>query len=362
MKENIVYEKNHEIDLVGMANKVLAEKKLLGYFMLVFACIGIVYALNQQKIYTATVSLAPEASGMGMSASLSDLAGMVGLDIGGNNGSVDAIYPEIYPEVLASSKFLVELFDIQVKMKDGSAPKSYYSHIKEDIKIPFWQYPSLWLKSAIEKMMDKDQADHQQKGINLHHLTKEQSSIFETLRKNIGCQINKGTNIIYISVEDIDPFVSAAIADTVQRRLQEYIISYRTQKARIDLEYALAINREAEAAYIKARDEYAHYSDAHTNNVLSTYRTKESALENAVDLRFTTFSQTTAQVQKAQAKVQERTPAFTVIQEASVPLKASSTPRSFMVILFIILGIAADSLWVLYLRDFIEKFRKQKSS
>ena len=355
MKEYTINQGNHEIDLVGMAKKVLAEKKLLGYFMLVFACIGVIYALNQQKTYTATVSLAPEASGMGMSASLSDLAGMVGLDIGGNNGSVDAIYPEIYPEVLASSKFLVELFDIQVKMKDDSAPKSYYSHLKEDIKIPFWQYPSLWLKSAIEKVMDKDQTDHKQKGINLHHLTKEQSSIFETLRNNIGCQINKGTNIIYISVEDVDPFVSAAIADTVQKRLQEYIIRYRTQKARIDLEYALAINREAE-------DEYAHFSDAHTNNVLSAYRTKESALENAVDLRFTTFSQTTAQVQKAQAKVQERTPAFTVIQEACVPLKASSIPRSFMVIIFIIIGIASDSLWVLYLRDFIGKYRKQKLS
>ncbi len=359
MKENNDKGKNLEIDLIGMAQKVLAEKKLLGYFMLVFAIIGCIYAINQQKTYTATVSLAPEASGMGMSASLSDLAGMVGLDVGGSSGSVDAIYPDIYPEVLASSRFLVDLFDIQVKMKDCSTPKSYYSHIKEDTKIPFWQYPFEWLKNAIEKLTDKSKDGMpSQKGINLHHLTKEQSSIFEALRKNIGCQINKGTNIIYISVEDVDPLVSAAIADTVQKRLQEYIIDYRTQKARIDLEYALTVNKEAELAYIKARKEYAEYSDAHSNNVLTVYRAKESALENAVDLRFTTYSQTTAQVQKAQAKVQERTPAFTVIQEASVPLKASSTPRSIMVMFFIILGIISDSIWVLYLRDFIRRSRK----
>ena len=92
------------------------------------------------------------------------------------------------------------------------------------------------------------------------------------------------------------------------------------------------------------------------------YQTQLEALENNVEMKYKTFSQTAAQVEQAKAKVQERTPAFTVIQEPCVPLRASSTPRSMMVLGFIILGILVDSLWVLYLRDVAKSilFKKKK--
>jgi uncharacterized protein involved in exopolysaccharide biosynthesis len=51
-----------------------------------------------------------------------------------------------------------------------------------------------------------------------------------------------------------------------------------------------------------------------------------------MQLKFNNYSETSRQVQQALAKVQENTPAFTIIQRAIVPLKASSTPRSMMVI------------------------------
>ena len=45
-----------EIDFVNITKRVLAEKKTLGYFILTFAVIGIIYAINQQKTYTSTVN------------------------------------------------------------------------------------------------------------------------------------------------------------------------------------------------------------------------------------------------------------------------------------------------------------------
>jgi LPS O-antigen subunit length determinant protein (WzzB/FepE family) len=44
------------------------------------------------------------------------------------------------------------------------------------------------------------------------------------------------------------------------------------------------------------------------------------------------------QLQLAKAKVQERTPAFTIVQEASVPVKHSSTPKIVTLIVWMILG------------------------
>lgn len=45
------------------------------------------------------------------------------------------------------------------------------------------------------------------------------------------------------------------------------------------------------------------------------------------------------QLQMAEAKVQERTPAFTIIQNATVPYRHSNTPKIFILAVFIVLGI-----------------------
>lgn len=350
-----------EIDLVGMTRKVLKEKALLAKFIIVFAILGIIYALSKQKEYTSIVVLAPEASSMGMSSSLSDIAGMVGLNLGGNNMTPDAIYPEIYPDVFSSPDFIVPLFDIKVSLSKDDVQKTYSEHIMEDYKMEFWRYPMYWLGEAIRSIREKGENDQTNNGKpNLFQLSRQQDGLYNKISGSIGCQMNKGTNIITISVTDIDPKVAAIVADTLRVRLQEYITNYRTRKARIDLEYYKKLAADAKQDYERARQLYGSYSDRNMDVVLESYRAKQEDLENDMQLKFNNYSQTFVQVQQAQAKLQERTPAFTVIQSASVPLRASSTPRLYMVIGFILLGCVCDAIWVLYLRQQIFKNKNKK--
>lgn len=67
--------KSKEIDLLALVAKVWEKKKTLYAFVAGFVCLGLVVALTQQKLYTANVVLAPEATSMGMSQNLSDIAG-----------------------------------------------------------------------------------------------------------------------------------------------------------------------------------------------------------------------------------------------------------------------------------------------
>lgn len=139
-----------EIDFWGMAKKVIAHKRLLyGTFVASFV-IGIIVAFNIQKKYTSEVIVAPEiSSSMGMADGLSDLASMVGVDLKSDGSSVDAIYPQIYPDIFASNDFVLDLFDIQVQLLDSTGSKTYYQHILKDTHIPFWSYPKLWLVKLI---------------------------------------------------------------------------------------------------------------------------------------------------------------------------------------------------------------------
>ena len=352
--------KNNEIDILGIIKKVLEEGRLLLSFILIFAVIGVIVALNKQKIYTTTVILAPEISGGGsLPESLSSIASMVGVNLGNSGGGVDAIYPQIYPDVLTSSDFIINLFDVQVKQEKDSLYKTYYDHIINDAKIPFWAYPSIWIS---ELLKDKDSEQDNNTRINNFKLTKKQNDILNFVRSNISCIVDKNTNVISISVNDFDPVVSATMADTIQKQLQQYITMYRTKKARNDVEYAQKLYDEARQQYVKARQAYGSYADANEDLLLESYKTKRDDLENEMQLRYNIYNQIAQQLQLAKAKVQEQTPVFSIIQGATVPLKASSMPRSFLVIIYMFVGVLADAAWVLYLRDIVKnKITKRKA-
>ena len=157
----------------------------------------------------------------------------------------------------------------------------------------------------------------------------------------IKCNVDKKTDIITLSITAQDALVSAIVADSVQKHLQEYIIRYRTNKARNDLGYMEKLYSESKNQYAKARQIYGSYADANSDLVLESFKTKQADLENEMQLQYNIYTQVAQQLQMAKAKVQERTPAFTVVQSPSVPLKKSKPKR--MVIIF---GIFALTFFV----------------
>lgn len=344
--------KSNEINIIGLVNKVLKEKRTLAVCVIISLVLGIGYAIGQQKRYTAFVTIAPEASSMGMSQSLSDIAGVIGVDLGGNNTGIDAIYPEIYPNIFASKDFVVNLFNIPVVYKGEK--KTYYNHILKDEKIPYYKIPYMYLISLFKQ---KDDGPKSHKKLNSFQLTKEQDAVCRSIISKIDCQMDKGSSIINISAVDVDPYIAACIADTLQHRLQDYITQYRTQKARQDYINAVKLNKEAKAKYEKQRQLYSTFADANTDVLLKSYQAKLEDMENDLQLKYNNYASTQQQVQSALDKIQEKTPAFTIIQGASVPLEASNMPRSVIVLMSIILGIIIDIIWVLGLKDNIKKIK-----
>ena len=342
-----------EFDLLAIIRHILNNKLSLMVWLVLFTILGITYALNKEKSYTATVTLAPEATSMGMSQGLSSIAGSLGIDLASKKNDVDAIYPEIYPEIFASSDFIIKLFDIPVLPKDSTTYKSYYKHIVQDHKIPFWTY---YIESFINNFQKKEKEEPLTEKVNPTRLTKQQNKAYEQIRHNIECQLNKGTNLINISVTDVDPQIAATIADTLQQRLQQYITAYRTKKARKDYKYAEQLNNEAKLIYIKARQAYSEFADANTDVTLETIKAKQEDLENEMQLKYNNYTQTQQQMLQAKERIQENTPAFTIIQQATVPLRPSSTPRKFIVLGFIIAGLFGDTIWIFFIKKIIINF------
>lgn len=334
-----------EIDIFGIVKQVFQKPKRLFAFMGVSAVLGVIVALSTPKTYTASVVLAPEmsAGGLGLSGGLADMASNFGIDLNSAGKGMDAIYPEIYPELFTSYDFIHSLFAVPVRTANNDSVRNYAYHLTREAKQPFWKYPQIWMMKMMQKKAKGGKADN-----DPFKMPKEEAKLCDGIAGNITCMVDKKTSVITISVKDQDPLVAAIMADTLQRRLQTYITDYRTKKARTDCAYYKKLYLESKAKYSKIQKAYAAYCDANQDLVLESFQTKRDELENNMQLAFNSMSQLNTQLQAAEAKVQERTPAFTILSEAKMPHKASSTPRSFVVILFILLGGFADLLWTLY--------------
>ncbi len=339
-------ENKDQIDLLSITKVLWKAKKLYVFTCGIAIIIGLIVAFSIPKTYKVQVVLAPELSnGMNLSGGLSDIASMVGINIGNNGSSFDAIYPELYPEIVNSVPFLTDLFKVKVNTKDGSLKAiTLYSYLKDKQKHPWWAS----IIGGIKRFFSKDKGAIVNSKVNNFMLNKEQDDIAQMLKGMINCSVDKKTSIITISVTTQDALISASLSDTVCCKIQDYIIAYRTKKARNDLEYVQKLCTEAKAQYVKAQEKYSSFSDSNEDLILQSFKAKQEEMENEMQLRYNIYNQCAQQLQLAKAKVQERTPAFTIIEPATVPLKKDGPKRMTILFLSIFLAIVLTSIYALY--------------
>ena len=183
--------------------------------------------------------------------------------------------------------------------------------------------------------------------MNPYMLSKKQDDVASAIRKGISISIDKKTAVITISTEAQDPLVCKTLADSVKERLQVFITNYRTRKARVDEQYYKTLASEAKREYERARQLYGSYADANTDVVLTSMRAKQEDLENEMQLKYNAYTAMTTQYQAAKAKVQERTPAFTVVKGAAVPIKATGPKRMIFVLGMLILAFILSTLYII---------------
>lgn len=328
MSENEYIEQEESSIDFGQIFAALKKRKKLYYKVLpvvfVLAC---VYALGLRNYYTCEVLLSPELSTKSSRTSgLAALASQFGMSMSSGAMGSEALFPTLYPDLMNSVDFKASLFNVPIHKKDSTRIISYYDYLAYEQKQSWWGAAiSAPFKLLGELLGTKDTID--QHKVNPFMLTKEQSKIVQVIDKKVVCDVDKKTMVITINVTDQDPLICATIADSVQRRLQNFITDYRTKKAKVDLEYNRKLFKEAKARYDKARQLYASYSDANQDMILQSYKTKLIDLENEMQLQFNNYNAVAQQLQLAEAKVQEDTPAFTTLQSATVPIQKAGPSR-----------------------------------
>lgn len=352
MEEN----KKDVIDLRKVFKLLWKEKKLFIKALSIAFILSCIWIFPQPRYYTTTITLAPETEMLSSGGGLSSLASSLGFNIG-NMSSTDAIYPTLYPDLMESSNFIVGLFGIKVANEDGDIKTDYYTYLTKNQKVSILAVPFIWLRQQINSIFPKKEdvirSNTNNDDPHLLVLSKEQSDVVSMIQEKITCVVDKKTDVITITVKDQDRLISATMADSVRVRLQDFITDYRTRKARVDLEYYTKLTNEAKSEYEKARRLYTNYADANVDLTLTSFKAKEQDLENDMQLKYNAYTTLTTQLQMAKAKVQERTPAFTVIQGASVPQKPAGPKRMLFVLGMIFLTFIGTIIYLF--KDFVKR-------
>lgn len=338
-------EQEPSIDYGKLLKDMLKHKKLYYKVLGLTFAIACIITLSIPNYFKCTVTLSPEMSGSKSTSSLASLASSFGVNLKGALGnSTEALFPTLYPDLMNSTEFKSGLFTIPVTIEGDSVKgtvdrtMTYYEYLKNEQKMPWWGTAIKWLANLFKE-------EEESKEIDPFRLTKEQTAIVKTIDKNILCDVDKKTMVISIEVTDQDPVICATMADSVRARLQKAITDYRTSKARVDLEYNKKMYAEAKERYDKATDAYVRFADGNQKIFLQTVRQKQSKLEDEMQLQRTIYQQLAGQVQQAEMQVQEATPAFTTLQNATVPVKKAGPVRSKIVLIFLFLAFLVTSVW-----------------
>lgn len=345
-KNIIEQEEESSIDFGAIFAALKKHKRLYKKVLAITFVVACILMLSIPNYYKCEVKLAPELSTSRSMNSLSAMAASFGLKMGtGAMGNTEALYPMIYPELMGGTDFKVSLFQVPVHKKDSTRVMTYYDYLLNEQKVPWWNHvisaPFKLLGSLFAK-------EKKERPFDPFRLTKKEADIVKGLDKRILCDVDNKTLVITIDVVDQDPYIAACIADTVQKRLQDFITEYRTKKARIDLEYTRKLYGEAKERYEKARRLYAEYSDANQDIIYNTARIRLQDLENDMQLKYNAYNTLANNLQAAEAKVQEETPSFTNLQTATVPVKKAGPARAKLVLIYLFLAFLCTSVWILH--------------
>ena len=345
MEDNKVQKEAIGVDWRLVCKKIFKQKRLYYKTLPIAFVLSCLFIISIPRYYTSELSLAPEMESSGAGGALSSIASSFGFDIGDMQTS-DAITPLLYPDLIEDNGFTTSLFNIKVQSKEGDIKTTYHDYLKKYQKNAWWAYPVSWIKSLFKSPAPNTDAE-----MDPYNLSKEEDKIAQKIRKNIKITVDKKTAVITINVKAQDPLICKTVADSVKGKLQEFITNYRTNKARTDYEYYKDLAAEAKRDYEKARQYYGSLSDANSRVALKSVELKMEDLENDMQLKFNAYSTLSTQLQAAKAKVQERTPAFTVIKGAAVPIKPAGPKRMIFVAVMLFLTFIGTSVYIL--RDII---------
>lgn len=344
-------EGQESLDFMPYVKAILQNWKKIILFSFVGALIGLIIGLSKPKTYTAKAVVAPEITTRANAGGLSSLASLAGINMN-SLALTDAMHPDLYPEIVRSTNFYIDLFDmpVTVETKDSLVHTDLYDYIVNYNKAPWWNavlgLPWKVLGSVKSWFKGTDEFDDAEGHAHVDslRLTKQQEMVVRVLSKSITASVEKRTYVLSLKVTMQDPIIAAQLANAVIDKLQKFVVNYRTEKERENVQYFEKLYDETRNEYLESQREYARYVDSNIGSVSKLSQVRQQHLQNEAQLRYQLYNQTAQNLLTAKAKVQQESPVLVVVQPGIAPHMGKPS-KVKLTVLWFILGFFIGAVW-----------------
>lgn len=322
-----------DYNIMTLINRLWKHKKIVLITTTAGFILGIFLALTAKKQYDVVVKIMPEkADQKTVLGTLSSIGGA----LSNLQNMTDAIYPEIYPDIVRSYPFVADLMAMNVSFR----------HNDDSVHTNLYDYKLNYEKKGLFHKQD----DQIPSTFDAVHLTRKEDRILRRIRRDIQVGVNKKTSLITIKVTSRNQQVATDLSNRIIAGLEEYIQLYYQGKAVADLEYLQIMTAQARDEYYESQARYAAAMDANQGLSSQSSRLRQQRLQSEMNLSSQLYQQISKKEQAARIKVQESKPVLAVIQPAVYPYKGHPS-RMKIVFIMTFLAFAVSSVWVIFFKD-----------
>lgn len=344
-----------EIDLIALAKTIWDGRKFIIKTVILFMCIGLAIALLSPKEYTASTTMVPQiSSGSSKMGGLSSLAAMAGFNLNDMSGNSGELSPYVYPQIVQSVPFQLELMNTPFTFQDVDHPVSIYEYYTEYYKPGILSYVKKYtiglpfvilgaIKPKAEKELPLTTSIDKNTPI---YLTGKQERVRNILSNGVTLETNDKDGYITLRTVSHEPKLAAEVAQKAQKLLQKYITTFKIEKASAQLKFIEERYIDNKAEFEAAQAALANFHDKNKNITSARARTREERLQSDYQLAFEVYSQLAQQMEQARIQVKEDTPVFSIIKPVTVPLINSKPNRPMILMIWAFLGGIIGIGWI----------------
>ena len=352
------------IDIIGILKKIWVGRKFIIIVTAIFIALGLIAALTMERKYTVSSTMVPQL-GSSRSSSLSSLASLAGFDLGMSTASGQELSPLVYPQIVSSVPYRLELLYTPVhyqKVDTAVSMYTYYKEIKKPSVIGTIKKYTIGLPGVILNALRKEQPDvvtvsgNDSDGTPRPYvITKDEDKFLKYLAQTVSLAVDKKEGYLTLSVTGTEPLQTAELAMKAQQLLQEEITRFRTEKAQAQLEYIQARYSEVKAETESYQSALATVRDRSQDMPTTRARIEQERIQSKYNVANAIYLELAKQLEQAKMQVKQDTPVMAIIQPVAVPRKPSNS-RSKVLIVWTFFGFILSAAWVGIGKDFYQKF------
>ena len=341
---------DYEIDLIPIAKKFWFGRRTIAKWTIIGGILGLIIALSSSKEFVATSILVPSGyegvAKLSAMSGLGGLAAMAGINLNTSLGT--DLSPIVYPKIVTSIPFHLELMDTPLSFKEIGKPVTlmeYYSdYQKPNLLLKYTLgLPGLLINALKGEEKEIIKSTEAQGPIEL---TATQQVVHGMLMGAVSLEVDPKEGVLILTSKMPEALPAAQLGERAQQLLQKYIVEFKVKKSKANLNFIQQRFDETTLKFEAMQQRLATFRDRNKNVSLATVRTEEERLTSQYNLTYNVYNELAKQLEQAKIQVKQDTPVFTIIEPVSVPLRKTKPNRPLILIIWLVVGTIIGTTFV----------------